>query len=83
MTLQRLRMSYAYTSKKVIRPDSLLRTGARGRRKMYRDPHALAPGDRDFDIYFKRDGATHRWSKIWNDAPGVRLHPLRTSTARL
>jgi hypothetical protein len=37
--------------------------------KGVRDPHALSPDERDFDIRFTRDGRQHRWSKIWNYAP--------------
>jgi uncharacterized protein len=38
--------------------------------KKKHDPHALPPGERDFDIRFERGNVTHRWSKIWNYAPG-------------
>jgi len=38
--------------------------------KKARDPHALQPDERDFDIHFKRDGVMHRWSKIWNSGGG-------------
>ena len=37
--------------------------------KSVRDPHALPPEQRDFNIQFTRDGQQRSWSKIWNYAP--------------
>lgn len=37
--------------------------------KRVRDPHALPPEQRDFNIRFTRDGQQRSWSKIWNYAP--------------
>lgn len=54
--------------------DSVRLVAAYGRpwkTKGVRDPHALPPDQRDFDIRFTRNGGQHRWSKIWNYAPGL------------
>ena len=37
--------------------------------KRVREPHALPPEQRDFNIRFTRDGQQRLWSKIWNYAP--------------
>lgn len=33
------------------------------------NPHALAPEDQDFDIWYSENGQRKRWSRIWNYAP--------------
>lgn len=42
--------------------------------KRVRDPHALPPEQRDFNIRFTRDGEQRAWSKIWNYAPAERFN---------
>lgn len=34
------------------------------------NPHSLPPEEMDFDLSFRRAGRRHRWSKVWNYAPG-------------
>lgn len=38
--------------------------------KAVSSPHALPPDEMDFDLTFRRAGRKHRWSRVWNYAPG-------------
>jgi uncharacterized protein len=44
--------------------------GRRWRTKKVVDPHALPAEECDFHISFSRNGQPHRWTKVWNYAPG-------------